>query len=136
YFPSTMATGPLPECYTVMDIATTLTAVAMGKLDVVSSCYSCLEEVPLPFPFAMYGRVYSTVFVSSSGLLSFINQTISTVPSATTLPRETIAVAWNNWDLSRAYSSQQGVFVVVRGEAPYRTVTFSWLLMALHSSPV
>ena len=82
-------------------------------------------EVALPFPFIFYGREYTRAFVSTNGLVSFLepaSQYANTpIPDAGP-PNAAIYALWDDLAVDAAAS----VRVLAQGTAPHRRFVIEW----------
>jgi subtilisin family serine protease len=141
------AQGPLNVSASLTAGSTTVTRSAAGRAMVNYACNTVSDAFldassgpdlgvhaddgygafTLPFPFALYGKPLSTVYVSSNGFLSssadganaFGNREI---PNSFT-PNGFIAPFWDDLNLTDSGS----IRTLLRGTAPNRDLTIEWL---------
>ena len=110
YTDSDEASGPV---YAWLD-STGGTSLGLGDDEVV--------EVTLPFEFEMYGTAYSTVSVSSNGVLFFVGATATATggcPSSASSSHVGVAALWQDLGPSTITTESFGTW-------PYRTFVISW----------
>jgi len=107
-----------------------------AALATISGCDDCGETVALGFTFNFLGTDYTDVWVCSNGFIQFPGTggphsnifTNTPIPTAVQ-PNGMIAPLWDDFNLL-----QQGdAYVFVQGNAPNRTVTFSWQNVTQHN---
>lgn len=100
-------------------------ATAGTEIDIRSD--DTYEEVPLDFDFDFYGQTYSSIFVSSNGLITFgagsSNYGNTELPSSGE-PNNLIAAFWD--DLHLGYADESRAYIHTDGVSPNRRVTISW----------
>jgi hypothetical protein len=95
------------------------------------------EEVSIGFNFYYYGEVFTKVYISSNGFLTFANEgstvfTNVSIPKGS-LPNQMIAPFWD--DLDPSLNSNQGkVYYMTRGTAPNREFIVQWQNMPHHEN--
>lgn len=82
---------------------------------------------PLPFPFRLYGTLYTNAYVSAFGMVGFVNQGLTSgnnadLPTASA-PRGMLCPYWDAIDSRRTPSL---VFAGVLGSTPNRQAVFTW----------
>ena len=89
-------------------------------------------NVGIGFGFGFYGRIFSDLYVSSNGLISFESPNSIAIPQDLTFfgPQQnvpTIAVLWDDWTtLKSAYPSSDAVYVQTLGSPGSRTLVVQW----------
>ncbi|MCG6917141.1 MAG: hypothetical protein LJE89_06295 [Deltaproteobacteria bacterium] len=105
-----------------------------NKLELVSSCDDCGEEVPIGFPFNFYGDTHQEIKVSSNGYLTFGDDledfTNDRVPY-TTNPNDLIAPYWDDWIPSEGGA----IHYQTMGETPNRRFIAQWTKVKHYDVP-
>ncbi|WP_309484263.1 S8 family serine peptidase [Streptomyces himalayensis] len=90
--------------------------------------------VSLPFPVPLYGKTYTSGWVSTNGALMFASS--STTGTNNTIPRTTTpnAALYPFWDDLVVNASTAGVHTGVIGTAPHRSFVVEWRNVAHYSA--
>jgi hypothetical protein len=89
-----------------------------------------VTQLTLPFPVSVYGKQYTSTWVSSNGNLQFGSQPSTTYANGclptSTLGSPVLAPYWDDVVLRANPGSPDGVFTVTDGVAPNRRFAISW----------
>jgi hypothetical protein len=85
--------------------------------------------IPIGFPFTFYGKTYTSLFVSSNGLITFGNADVDPVPVdlTTSGPQNnlpSIAVLWHDWTFQ--YFGSDEAYYATLGPAGSRRLIVQW----------
>ncbi len=89
-----------PQPYTFTDVAFQQHAAVVALANrVIDNEDDAPTEIPIGFNFTFFGSIYSTLFVSPNGLITFGsgNTEFSNNDLTTTVPQAAIAALWNDW---------------------------------------
>jgi hypothetical protein len=119
---------PTDTYYARTDTFAFVDASAGTKLEL--ACDDCSVAVPIGFSFSFYGEEFTTLHVSSNGLLSFapLNDLASAIPVCVPARRPgdlLIAPFWDDLN-PEAGAAGSGVFALLQGTAPNRRLTIEW----------
>ncbi len=93
-----------------------------------SQCDDCAVTVPLPFTYSFYGQEYNSAQLGSNGIVSFAGG--DNDPLNECLPLEgmqaSIAVYWDNLDMSSSMGAGLGIYTSVTNSAPNRIFNIEW----------
>jgi hypothetical protein len=85
------------------------------------------ESIDIPFKFKFYDSNYTSVYVSSNGILSFTNDAAGEEDEHYSIPTESfpdlIAVLWTDLDPGEEDGS---ILWEVKGNAPHRKLVIQW----------
>jgi hypothetical protein len=94
------------------------------------SCDDCSTGAPIGFSFPFYGEEFSTVYVSSNGVISFapISDLASANPICLPSRNPSNLLVAPFWDdlIPSAGGAGSGVFTLLQGTAPNRRLTIEW----------
>ncbi|MER7334733.1 carboxypeptidase regulatory-like domain-containing protein, partial [Micromonospora sp. NPDC000119] len=82
--------------------------------------------VTLPFPVALYGRTYTSGWITTNGVVTFASS--STSSSNNTIPRTTTpnAALYPFWDDLKVPPATAGIYTGVIGTTPHRSFVIEW----------
>lgn len=127
----TVVTAPIPGGYQVVPAAFNWIDPSGHKTISMRDNSSSYAQY-MPFAFQFYGKSYSSLYVSSNGLLGFVNSglylyTNQNIPT-TTLPNTAIYPYWDDLDPAKGGS----VRIASVDAAPNRKVVVSWVDVPHH----
>ncbi len=136
-----MAIGPDNYGYTA--VATTLnfedlTVPGFNPVEILDTENDTAVTIPIGFSFKFYGATYTSVSVSSNGLLTFGNANTSAVPvdlskTAPTVDVPTIAVFWHDWTFQ--YLGSDEAYYQTLGMPGSRRLIVQWNFALSNSGP-
>jgi PKD repeat protein len=99
-------------------------AIAPGVADTGNHGDDATTSISLPFPFAFYGQVYTTLTLDSNGRISF--PAASSLYNNSCLPSGNPGTIMALWDDLRTDASGSGIFISTNGVAPNRIFNIEW----------
>lgn len=115
-----------------------LTTIGTGVTPILDFQDDAAVTVPIGFPFIFYGVIYTSVSVSSNGLITFQGAdtahtpvNIATTSTLQNLP--TIAVLWHDWTFQ--YFGSDEVYYATLGAAGSRRLIIQWNFAQSKSGP-
>ncbi len=111
--------------------ATGTATIVPGTVNTGSACDDCDTAITLPFPFTLYGQVFTTVNASSNGRLDFATMNEPGGYSNTCLPAAPNVgpyayTIFAHWDDLLTTGATDGIFTSVSGVAPNRIFNIEW----------
>jgi hypothetical protein len=126
------AIGPDVYGYTAVSIPYNfddLTAVGINSTAVLDMADDDAVTIPIGFDFVFYGKLYTSISITTNGTLTFVapDDDWTPVNITTTSPaddRPMILPFWHDWDFK--YNQSDSVYYAIFGSAPNRRLVIQW----------
>ena len=90
--------------------------IVPGTTDIGNHCDDCMTDDALPFPFPLYGQVFTSAHVSSNGNMQFVSNDPAFANSCLPAPTFNYAIL-PHWDDLMTTDTGHGIFTSVSGSA-------------------
>jgi hypothetical protein len=106
-----------------------LTVPGITATGILDNANDVAVVVPIGFPFTFYGKTYTSLYVSTNGLITFGNADVDRVPVnlTTSGPQNnlpSIAVLWHDWTFQ--YFGSDEAYYATLGPAGNRRLIIQW----------
>lgn len=124
-------TTPFPTCgpgsdYVVSPLSSA--TIVAGTTDTGNHCNDCTTQITLPFPYALYGQTYSSVYVSDNGTLQFTSSSPDgqNICLPNTTMSNTIFALWDDLRTDWLTPDPTGIYTSVSNEGGTLVFNIEW----------